>query len=262
MTLRSPPAAPRRLVEREDAVPGSDEAMVIALLKGQKPYRLPAGRRQRVSNGLARKVRRHTAPALLRPAIVLGMVVICGGAFASAQVFGWTHWLIERCEGLVSTVAPAAKPPIPPPAVTPSVARPSSLDVLAPEPRPYPASAPLERRLAPPASLRRRPQGRVHDSVSAAVAEDDSPVLAAVRALRRERDPVRARALLTPYLAEHPDGTLAQEALAISIEAAVAHHDPDASSLAAQYLRRYPSGPFSALARQTLSAATGTRGGP
>jgi hypothetical protein len=122
-------------------------------------------------------------------------------------------------------------------------------------------SAPLERRLAPAASPRRHPQGRVHDSVSPAVAEDDSPVLAAVRALRRERDPVRARALLTPYLAEHPDGTLAQEALAISIEAAVAHHDADASSLAAQYLRRYPAGPFSALARQTLSAAAGARGG-
>jgi len=76
-----------------------------------------------------------------------------------------------------------------------------------------------------------------------------------LQALRGRHDPVGARALLDVYLHEHPDGTLAQEALAISIEAAVNHHDADAASLATRYLTRYPAGPFGALARQTLRSA-------
>lgn len=80
-------------------------------------------------------------------------------------------------------------------------------------------------------------------------------MLEAMRALRREHNPVRARALLALYLDRHPTGTLAEEALALSIEAAVAHQDPDAAGLAARYLRHYPTGLFRTLARQTLSAA-------
>ena len=85
--------------------------------------------------------------------------------------------------------------------------------------------------------------------------EDSAPVVEAMRALRRERDPVRARVLLSRYLERHPTGTLAEEALALAIEAAVAHGDADAAGLAARYLRLYPAGPFRPLARQTLAAA-------
>ena len=55
---------------------------------------------------------------------------------------------------------------------------------------------------------------------------------------------MRARALLARYLGRHPNGALAEEALALSIEAAVAHHDADAAALGARYLQRYPAGPF------------------
>jgi hypothetical protein len=85
--------------------------------------------------------------------------------------------------------------------------------------------------------------------------EQTGPVLAAMQALRRDHDPVRARALLDAYLERHPNGALAEEALAISIEAAAAHHDADAPDLASRYLARYPTGPFSRLARQMLAAA-------
>jgi hypothetical protein len=86
-----------------------------------------------------------------------------------------------------------------------------------------------------------------------ATGEDTSPVLEAMRALRLEGNPVRARALLAKYLERHPGGTLAEEALAMSIEAAVAHHDVDAGTLSARYLRLYPAGPFRGLARRTLA---------
>jgi hypothetical protein len=74
-----------------------------------------------------------------------------------------------------------------------------------------------------------------------------------MRALRVERNPVRARALLARYLGEHPKGSLAEEALAMSIEAAIADHDADVTALAARYLRLYPQGSFQALARQALA---------
>jgi hypothetical protein len=80
-------------------------------------------------------------------------------------------------------------------------------------------------------------------------------VLEAMRALRVERNPERARLLLAKYLDRHPRGALAEEALAMSVEAAVAHHDADAGALATRYLRLYPAGHFLALVRQAQTAA-------
>jgi len=75
-----------------------------------------------------------------------------------------------------------------------------------------------------------------------------------MRALRRDGDPALARALSATYLERHPDGALAEEALALIIEAAVAHPDADARALGARYLRQYPNGPFRGLARQASRA--------
>jgi len=88
--------------------------------------------------------------------------------------------------------------------------------------------------------------------------DDTRPVLEAMRALRVEGNPARARRLLASYLDRHPNGSLAEEALAMSIEAAVAHEDDDAALLARRYVRRYPAGHFSAVARRTLDGAAGT----
>jgi hypothetical protein len=89
--------------------------------------------------------------------------------------------------------------------------------------------------------------------------QDTQVVLAGMRALRLEHNPARARALLAGYLQLHANGALAEEALALSIEAAVAHHDADAPALAARYLRRYPSGPFRALAQRETAEAAAAR---
>jgi hypothetical protein len=75
-----------------------------------------------------------------------------------------------------------------------------------------------------------------------------------MRALRIDREPARARALATRYLDRYPDGALAEEALAIVVEAAADHHDPDAAALGARYLRLYPAGAF----RARASRAAGT----
>ena len=65
-------------------------------------------------------------------------------------------------------------------------------------------------------------------------------MLAGMRALRLDRDPVRARGLLARYLERHPNGALAEEALALTIEAALAHQDDDAAALGALYLQPVP----------------------
>jgi hypothetical protein len=79
-------------------------------------------------------------------------------------------------------------------------------------------------------------------------------VLSAVRALRVERRIGRARSLLADYLRRFPDGSLAEDALALQIEAATADRDRIAArELAARYLREYPTGRFRSAAGQALN---------
>ena len=82
------------------------------------------------------------------------------------------------------------------------------------------------------------------------------PLLDAMRALRVERSPLRARALLTAYLERHPKGELSEEALVMLIEAAVGNHDSDAQALAARYLRLYPRGPFRGMVERMLATTS------
>jgi hypothetical protein len=245
---------PSRLVEDPSGVAGA-EAWAVDLLRAAPPYRAPAGRKQRVKLSLGQSgVRR--APLFLRPVIVAGMLIGCG-AFASAALGHWRGWISAATQRLlpsppVVALAPSdeahgsghahlavQKPPVPAIAQADGVASPD------PTSPPAPALAPVATRdpvAVPP---------HAHRSPSPAAAEDTSIVLEAMRALRLEHNPGRARVLLTRYLDRHPTGTLAEEALAMSIEAAVAHHDADAAALGARYLRLYPAGPFHSLALQT-----------
>jgi hypothetical protein len=254
----------QRLLDAQNVPTGSAEAIAVELLRAQRPYRLPVGRRQRVGNALVEDTRTRRASVLFRVALTVG-ILISSGAIASATLLGWPRWIVEGYERLVPPAKPVAPGPERPrrkvarmiaPAPAEDGAEPAALIVPpapppAIAPRPAPASAPLARRREAAAAA--HPVRRA-DLVAG---EDASPVLAALRALRRGHDPVGARALLDAYMRQHPDGTLFQEALAISIEAAVAHHDPDAAALAARYLRLYPTGPFRALARQTVGLPTG-----
>jgi outer membrane protein assembly factor BamD (BamD/ComL family) len=69
-------------------------------------------------------------------------------------------------------------------------------------------------------------------------------VFNAMRLLRREGQPTQAAALLDEYLSRHPSGAMAEEALALSIEAAAARGDGRAKDLIRQYVARYPNGHF------------------
>jgi type IV secretory pathway VirB10-like protein len=203
--------------------------------------------------------------------IVAGVLIGCG-AFASAAIGPWRGWIGRAYERLVPTVAPvivtaeragthplvsahAATVAAQPLAVATPPAK-SPLPDVAPPDAPVSSRAPIApphlRHETPPPAAReeaRREETRHEAAREREKQEQETQsVLAGMRALRVDHDPVRARALLARYLERHPNGALAEEALALTIEAAVAHQDGDAPALGARYLRRYPGGPFRELA--------------
>jgi hypothetical protein len=185
---------------------------------------------------LARRQTRHAQRfVLLRPAVAFGVVLVAAGATAAATL--GHRWMRQRG---VPVAAPAAPAPVEPRA---RPAAPRHEDVVAPAPAPVeiPATAPESR--------------RPHAPRARARSEDPSAVVTALEALRKQHDPDRAAKLLAGYLAAYPKGALAEEALALSIEAAVARHDPAAMEFARRYLRAYPSGRF----WQTAEAALARR---
>jgi hypothetical protein len=246
------PGHPPRLTDDPTADPWT-----VGLLQSTGPYKSPPGRKQRVLLSLGRSNVRRT-PLVLRPAIVAGVLIGCG-AFASAAIGPWRGWIGRAYERLVpaSASAPVAAASEHPRPRRIAAARPLALATSTAEsgPVPAPPAAP-----PPPAVIVSRDPVAVphlHHAApgsqppQAQAQEETQAVLAGMRALRLDHDPVRARALLARYLGRHPNGALAEEALALSIEAAVAHHDGDAAALGARYLQRYPAGPFRALALQT-----------
>lgn len=264
---------PPRLTEESGVDP-----WIADLVRSTGPYKSPPGRKQRVLLSLGRSNTPRRAPLFLRPAIVAGVLIGCG-AFASAAIGPWRGWIERAYERLVPTAAPvavtaerarthllvsghAATVAAQPLAVATSPANRPLLDVGPPE-APLPSRAPLApphlRRETPPPAAReearreetKREVGRDRDREREKEEQETQSVLAGMRALRVDHDPVRARELLARYLERHPNGALAEEALALTIEAAVAHRDDDAPTLGARYLRRYPGGPFKELASRT-----------
>lgn len=86
-------------------------------------------------------------------------------------------------------------------------------------------------------------------------ASDAALVLRGLRALRQEGDPKEAARLLDEYRERVPNGALAEEALALSIEAALVRGDARAAQLAATYLSRYPNGRFREAAKRARAKA-------
>ncbi len=237
-----------RLVDTRNAFDPTQEYLTD-LIRAGEPVVVSPARKQRLLHGilLRQQVRRTSPSRLLRPVFVVGVLSLAGAT--AAATIGRRVWNDRHA-------APAVNAPAAPAPTTTRRARPARATVaiadeapaLAPE-----ATAPPRavRRSKPPARVRittlRVPNGRLAES------EDPSRVVDAVHALRAEHDPARASRLLADYLARYPHGALAEEAIALSIEAAAATHDPAAMVFAEHYLRQYPSGRFRGTAEQALS---------
>jgi len=266
-------AEPARLVEDPAVRADVSAAWALGLLRGAEPYQAPAGRKQRVQLRLGHTPRRH-APLMLRLAVMA--LVLCGGAaIVSAALGDWPGWMARAYERVVGKPpvghaptrarAPRRGAALRGAALNEAASGEAASSEAAPSDMPPPAAGSEIQTPVPAAPIARAPEPRLQrDAIAprphraatstAPVGEDTSAVSAAMRALRVERNPARARGLLARYLSEHPNGNLAEEALAMSIEAAIAHHDGDVADLASRYLRTYPQGSFQTLARQALAA--------
>ena len=243
----TPEQDPVRLCVEQDRVWDPSAEWALSLLREATPYQAPAGREERVWLALPRA--RSYRPARLRFALAVAALLV-SGVFASAALAGWPSWLTAVIDSIVSS-APSPTP------TTPANRLRQAPSDRAPAPVLLPLSA------SGPVATPPTPTGegtasfaRPKHAARAASPEDMGPLLEAMRALRVERNPVRARTLLTAYLDRHPKGELSEEALVMLIEAAAAHHDSDAQALAARYLRLFPRGTFRGQVERTLAATS------
>lgn len=201
------------------------------LVRSAEPYQRSPFRKRAVESRIRAALAdsSRSPRRLLRPSL-LALTVLLVAATAAAA--GYSYFAPETPS---SAIAPPAAI-IVPPRVPSSAALPSTDVAPPPELEPQPSAT---------ASVR-----RMQDKLAG---EDPSQVAEALRALRKQGDPARAQVLLDQYLRANPRGALAEDALALSIEAAAARKDPRSAELARRYLARYPSGRFHALAERALS---------
>jgi hypothetical protein len=260
----------RRLRDETDAA-DPDVAGVARLVATVGPLEPAPAREQRVWSAMRREPARR-APRLVWAAVAVALLV-GSVAMASTGIYRWrmavrraaeerqaaaTAAAVEAKRGRRHARGPHAGAVVPEsqPASQPASA-PASQALPVEEPAPVVAvtPAPTPRRAARPAAAPAAAPAADADETDAAL------VLRALRALRQERDPARASALLDRYLGRRPTGPLAEHALALAIEAADARGDSRAGYLARDYLARYPGGQFSAVARRAAARFPAAAGG-
>lgn len=200
------------------------------LIRATGPTPLVEARMRQVRRRLDEPGVRAPRGGWLRAASALALL----GTGASALALGGTF---------DHSPPPAAPPGLTAPATmtAPVVPRPAQSHVGTPTPASTP-SASAARPTAAPASRRPAP--------APASASDVRRVHEAARVLRGEGNAERAQRILEA--GGEVSGPLAEEALALRIEAARASGDSRAAALARSYLARYPAGRYRELAERTL----------
>jgi hypothetical protein len=232
-----------------------NEVCGAALLARVPPLAFSAARQQRVRFAL-RAARPGWAVLRLSPAFLAGAVILgaTGASAMMARYFVRTHLLAPE---LATTIAGAGDP-APRAAGKSRQASPAPAPVRQ-EPESAPAAAPLPEPVAKaePAPKAAPPKSRVAAAapVNPSASSPGGALMLEAMQARRAGDMARAASLLAEYRAKYPDGDLHEEALALSIEAAVARGDDNAKGLAAQYLKRYPNGRFREQADRALKAS-------
>jgi hypothetical protein len=262
--------------------PGGADAIddrAHALLRAVGPLApASAARRDGIRRALLDRARRRRKGQALRRAVG---VALGGGSAAVAGASIGRHFSAPERE---TAPLPAQAPPAPAAPRHPKGGPPTAHEVppaaptpaLAPAPRVAPAAPPIAKpapppieasRADPPATPRsedpfdddpKAAASRTGDGsrapVSLGIGDDSTPdaalVVSAIKALRIDRDAPRAARLLDDYRRFHPDGALAEEALALEIEAAAEQGDPRAITIADRYLDRFPAGRFAHFARR------------
>jgi hypothetical protein len=225
------------------------ERQLAELFAAAEPTRSDPFRKRRILVRLSKQT--LTRRSAWRPAIIVTMML---GATAAAATVGrgplktaWNGLWTRHQNEVQPTVLQTPQHPIN--FVTPSLSEPIALPIV---PAEHPSPQPAAVQEAAASTVTTRPHSTAEPMHSAS-SEDPSQVLSAIRALRNEHNPARAKTLLNRYLQTHPQGALTEDALALSIEAAVATNDPKSSDIARTYMARYPNGRYRSLAMKALS---------
>jgi hypothetical protein len=149
-------------------------------------------------------------------------------------------------------VSREAAPSPPPPPATPLEAAPRA-QVAPPKELPV-AETPVATPPVTPVERNTQPRARTEAGTQTkAQSEAEAQLLVEAMRARRAGDSKRVSELVDEYRAKHPQGTLQEEALILSIESAAARRAPNTAALAREYLARFPNGRFAEQARRALS---------
>jgi hypothetical protein len=187
--------------------------------------------------------------------VAFALALILASAVAGAATGPGSGWLRS-----FAAWALPSRPSPPAPPEPAAVARAAGADTALHSPAPPQVDAPQETPAAqsPPARAALPPPVRTSKSARtvAATSDESALVVDAVRALRREHDPRRARELAEEVLQRYPRGAQCEEAMAVAMEAATMGGDSaTARRWAERYLEAFGAGRFADHARDVLAAS-------
>lgn len=237
----------KRLIEQDD-LDGVDRQLAD-LFRAATPVAADPFRKRRILVRVESASAPRAARFWMRPLIVAAVLVsgTATAALGHRYVFGGSGLLARLREPSPQSGNATPRAALPKHAANARLA-PSAGSERVPEAPPLAAAASVEPQASPARAAKSVARPRADSP------EDATRVVEAIQALRKERDPARAQSLLDDYLRTHPRGQLSGDALALSIEAASARHDPRAVDYARRYLALYPQGEYRDLAKRALVA--------
>jgi hypothetical protein len=231
----------KRLLERDDLA--GAETTLAELFHAEPAFREDPFRKRRIGIKLGRPGFTHRRWLVMRP-LFAGLLI----SGAAVGALGSGFFTPDKRPAAIVDALPA-EPILPAPA---PVLRRGVGTVPAVVTEPPVAAVPTAPAASPALRAPELPRAIARTSAPYPPGEDPSGVVRAIVALRNEKDPQRARTLLNQYLQKNPAGSLSEDALALSIEAASRAHDPRGAALARKYLDRYPQGRYRAFAQKAL----------